>query len=214
MRINRKFLSACRTVHIYLTMLGLAVMFLFGLTGFTVNHEDWFGATIPLLRESSGQTPMKLIEAGDRLGIVEHLRSQFRIGGALSGYDDLEASLSIGFKTPGQIWEVSIDKKSGTTNVHEETFNFTAIINNLHRGRYSGPAWKWVIDISAILIVIACITGVVLWLALPKRRKWGIASLVVGTLGTIAIYAMLVPGPDPGRLTSPDQADVGAETGP
>ena len=51
-RINRRFLDYCRTIHIYLSMFGLLVMFLFGLTGFTVNHEDWFKATTPRVVES------------------------------------------------------------------------------------------------------------------------------------------------------------------
>lgn len=213
MHINRKFLAFCRTIHIYLTMLGLAVMFLFGVTGLTINHEDWFGATEPHVQELSGDTPVKLVAENDRLGIVEHLRSTFRISGALSGFDDLDDKLSLGFKNPGQIWEVEIDKATGKTTIHSESFNFTALINNLHRGRYSGAAWKWVIDISAILIVVACITGVVLWLALPKRRRYGIAAMVVGTLGTFLVYAMLVPGPDPGELVSkPAEKSVPAAT--
>jgi hypothetical protein len=203
--INRKFLAVCRTIHIYLTMLGLGVMLLFGITGFTINHEDWFGATAPHLTEAEGITPAALIAAQDRLGVVEHLRAAFHITGAVSGYDDLDDKLSIGFKSPNQIWEVEIDKASGKTYVHLESFNFTALINNLHRGRYAGAPWGWVIDFSAILIVIACFTGVVLWLVLPKRRRIGTAAMLLGTVGVVAIYCWLVPGPDPDYAAPPDQ---------
>jgi hypothetical protein len=196
MQINRKFLAFCRTIHIYLTMLALFVMLLFGITGFTVNHEDLFDATTPRISETNGQTPKDLITKNDRLMIVEHLRSTFRIRGALTSFDELEQSLSLGFKEPGQVWEIEISKADGKTAIHSEAFNFIAMINNLHRGRYAGESWRWVIDISAILILIACITGVVLWMALPKRRKIGIAAMLLGTLATLAIYAWLVPGPD------------------
>ena len=203
MQINRKFLAFCRTIHIYLTLLGLFVLLLFGITGFTVNHEDWFGATTPRVTESTGQTATALIEKNDRLAIVEHLRATFHISGAMTSFDDLEQTLSVGFKEPGQMWEIEIDKASGKTSVHNEAFNFVAMVNNLHRGRYAGPSWKWVIDISAILIVIACFTGVVLWLVLPKRRQLGIAAMVVGTVGTMLIYLWLVPGADVHRATEP-----------
>ena len=52
------------------------------------------------------------------------------------------------------------------------------------------------IDASAVLIVLACLTGIVMWLALPKRLKLGTAFLVLGTLAVIMTYLILVPGPD------------------
>ena len=193
-RINRTFLAACRTVHIYLTMLGLFVMLGFGVTGFTVNHEEWFGATTPRVREVSGRTPRELLEKKDSLHIVEHLRETLHITAAMTGFDDLGDKISVGFKSPNEIWEVEIEKADGKTAARCESFNTIALINNLHRGRYSGPVWSWVIDVSALLILLASITGFILWLALPKRRKLGIASIALGTLATILIFLLLVPG--------------------
>jgi hypothetical protein len=91
---------------------------------------------------------------------------------------------------------LEIAKDTGATTFHRETFNFFALINDLHRGRDAGAFWRWVIDLSAAAIVLACVTGFVLWLALPKRRKLGVIVLVAGTIGTLAFYYALVPGPD------------------
>jgi hypothetical protein len=194
--INRRLLSLCRTLHVYLTMLGLGVMLFFGITGFTVNHEDWFGATRPVVSDSSGQTPVELLAKGDGLRIVEHLRSTFHVAGAMTDFADDGGKFSISFKDPGQLWEIEIEKSTGKTSVHNESYNFTAIINNLHRGRYAGPAWSWIIDFSACFIALACLTGIVLWLALPQRRKFGVMALLLGTIGVLLIYHFLVPGPN------------------
>jgi len=195
-RVNRRLLDYSRTMHIYLSMFGLLVMFLFGLTGFTVNHEDWFGATTPHVHESEGRTPLDLLAQHDGLRIVEHLRSTFKISGAMTAFDVEDDRFSIGFKEPGQIWEIEIDKNTGVTRVHQELFNIAAVINNLHRGRYAGAAWRWVIDISAIMIVMACGTGMILWLALSRRRIIGASALMLGIIGTIVIYVHWVPGAD------------------
>jgi hypothetical protein len=195
-KLNRQFVEWCRTIHIYLTMLGLLVLLLFGITGFTVNHEDWFGATTPRVHDSEGKIPADLLARGDSLHIVERLRQDFHITGAMTSYDDLGDSIEVAFKDPGQLWNVEINKAAGDAKIHVEAFNFIAVIDNLHRGRYTGPAWHWVIDISALLIVVACFTGVVLWLTLPKRRKLGLAAVALGVLGTLIIYIMLVPGSD------------------
>jgi hypothetical protein len=213
--INRKLLSFSRSVHIYLTMLGLFVMMLFGVTGFTVNHEDWFGATTPHVTESEGHTPVELVAKKDALRIVEHLRKAHGITGALTGFEELEGKFSMGFKEPGRLWEVEVEKPSGKTHVHAEAFNFIALVNNLHRGRYAGPGWRWVIDLCALFIALACATGLVLWLALPKRRQLGILAVVLGTLGTIAIYLALVPGPDTEtQIVEPPTANSAPTTQP
>ncbi|MFT3787196.1 MAG: PepSY-associated TM helix domain-containing protein [Tepidisphaeraceae bacterium] len=198
MRINRSFLAVCRTVHIYLTMFGLLVMLLFGITGFTANHEAWFGATNFRLTELAGETPKDLIDKHDALRIVEHIRASFPVSGAMSSYDELEDQIAIGIRSPRDKWDIEIDRATGHTTVRGETTNFIGLINNLHRGRYSGVFWSIVIDVTALLIAIACFTGVVLWLVLPKRRKLGLAGLAVGVIGTFVIYAVLVPGPDVG----------------
>ena len=53
--IKRKLLYFSRTVHIYLTMLGMFLMLLFGITGFTIDHEDWCRATTPRVTSSSSR---------------------------------------------------------------------------------------------------------------------------------------------------------------
>jgi hypothetical protein len=194
--IRKNFLALCRTLHVYLTMLGLLVMLLFGVTGFTINHEEWFGATRPRVTEMESVTPRDLLARGDALRIVEQVRSDWHIAGALSDYDAGDDRVSMAFKEPGQLWEVEIDRSSGHTRVHNETYNLAAYLNNLHRGRYAGPAWRWVIDVSALFIVLACATGIILWLALPRRRTLGILALAVGVVGTFGIIYALVPGPD------------------
>ena len=206
MHINRKLLHHSRTLHIYLTMLGVFVMLLFGITGFTIDHEEWFNATTPTVTETTGQTPADLVAKKDALRIVEHLRQTWHITAALTDFVELDDSFSVGFKAPGQLWEIEVAKAGGATHVHAEAYNFVALINNLHRGRYAGGAWRWVIDVSALLIVLACATGFVLWLALPKRRMFGVLVLLLGTLGTLLVYWALVPGPDAAAKLIPSAA--------
>lgn len=194
--IKHKVLTLCRTLHVYLTMLGLLVMLLFGITGFTINHEEWFGATHPRTIDREGTVPPELLARGDALRIVEHLRSTYKVSGAMTDYDAADDRVSIAFKDPGQLTEVEIEKSTGHARLHNETYNLAAYLNNLHRGRYSGPAWSWVIDLTALFIVLACATGIVLWLALPRRRTLGLIALAVGVLGTFGVIYALVPGGD------------------
>lgn len=199
--INKTLLTVCRSVHIYLTMLGLLVMLLFGITGFTINHEGGMTAATPRVTEVEGKVPLALITAHDELRMVEHLRQTFAIKGAMTDFTEISDEFAVAFKEPGQVWDITIAKADGQVTARSEEYGFIAIINNLHRGRYTGPAWSLVIDFSAILIVLACLTGFVLWLALPRRRQLGIAFLAAGTVATMAVIYVWVPGPDatPGK---------------
>ncbi len=196
MTINKTLLTVCRAVHIYLTMLGLLVMLLFSVTGLTINHEHALGATHAEVNELTGSVPPPLIAQHDNLRIVEHLRETLKIRGAMTNFSDLSDEIAVAFKEPGQVWDITVAKDTGRVIARHERYGATAILNNLHRGRYTGPAWSWVIDFSAALIVLACVTGFVLWLALPRRRQLGIAFLAVGTVATMAVIYFFVPGPD------------------
>ena len=45
------------------------------------------------------------------------------------------------------------------------------LVNNLHKGRGTGAAWSWVIDLSAAVLLVCGVTG--LWLLwYVKRRRW------------------------------------------
>lgn len=191
--MNRTFLAWTRTIHIYLTMAALALMLFFAVTGFTVNHEEWFGATTPRVRNVTGTTPAGWVKGEDKLRIVEHLRSQMGVSGAMTDFETDEDKYHVVFKGPGRVCEATIARPDGKTDVEIKTFGLTGRINDLHRGRDAGEPWRWVIDASALLIVLACITGVILWLALPKRRKLGIAWLLAGVAGSVAFYWWLVP---------------------
>jgi len=190
--MNRTFLAWTRTIHIYLTMAALGLMLFFALTGFTVNHEDWFGATTPHDRTETGTTPAEFVTAKDKLKIVEHLRSHFSVTGALYAFETDDDPYTVEFRSPGRNSVAKI-QADGKTEVKIETFGLIARINDLHRGRSAGEPWRWMIDASAIVIILAAITGVILWLALPKRRKLGIVATVLGLVICIAFYWMVVP---------------------
>lgn len=53
----------------------------------------------------------------------------------------------------------------------------------------SGPVWSWVLDISAILLLIGSVAGLLMWIGLPRRRRLGL----VARIGSTVIYLAFVP---------------------
>ncbi len=68
-----------------------------------------------------------------------------------------------------------------------------AIINDLHMGRNSGSGWAVLIDVAAALLGFVSISGMILLLSLIKRRNWGLAYMVTGTVASVAVYLFFVP---------------------
>ncbi len=68
-----------------------------------------------------------------------------------------------------------------------------ALMNDLHKGRDSGTAWSWVIDISALLMVFVSVTGFILIFYLRRKRMSGVLTAVAGTVLLGLVYYFWVP---------------------
>ncbi len=173
-----------------------AVVFFFAVTGLTLNHPQWFSSQRHTATLKGALDPLWTNTTDDlvkKLEIVEHLRSAQGIQGALGEFrlDAAEASLT--FKAPGYSADVFLDRASGRYEVIELRMGFVAIMNDLHKGRDSGDAWKVLIDVSAILLVFVSLTGLVLLWFLHKHRTAGFLLLAAGGVLTYLLYAIWVP---------------------
>jgi hypothetical protein len=190
-------------LHIYVSMFGLAAVLFFSVTGITLNHPDWFSGDSERQVQAEGEIEPKWLNAGTpgpegatptdpsgqvaKLEIVEHLRKTHGVRGALTDFrvDDRECTVS--FKGAAYAADAIIDRESGHYNLTQTEHGFIAVINDLHKGRDTGPVWSAVIDISAVVLTIISLTGLTLLFYLKLRRKPGV---VVGLLGAAVIAAI------------------------
>ena len=70
---------------------------------------------------------------------------------------------------------------------------FAAVINDLHKGRDTGPIWKAIIDVSAGLLLFISITGLVLLYFVHKYRLAGVILFGSGAALTYLTYIVWVP---------------------
>lgn len=190
---GRLFLSVSRTLHIYLTMLVCLLLLFFGTTGFMLNHADWFG--LETIRNSTreGTLPRTMLVPLDKLAVVEQLRSEYGAVGAVDSFEAEPESLRIVFKRPGLRSEANIAIADGKLQFSTEQRGTAALLTDLHKGASAGTGWKWVIDGTAVLLVFGSLSGLILWISLPRRRALGIGALAVGLLSSVATYWFLVP---------------------
>ncbi len=200
-----------RWLHIYLSMFGLAAVLFFSVTGLTLNHPDWFPGIGERRTEAEGKIRREWLNRGGAAGnlesregpdpsarvakleIVEYLRATHAIHGALAEFrvDDQECVVT--FKGPAYAADAFIDLASGDYRITQTYHGMVAVLNDLHKGRDSGPVWSAVIDISAVLMTIISLTGLVLLFYLKLRRISGVVVALAGAAVVVALYRLSVP---------------------
>ncbi|MEC8427647.1 MAG: PepSY-associated TM helix domain-containing protein, partial [Pseudomonadota bacterium] len=81
----------------------------------------------------------------------------------------------------------------GTLLIEHKQGSLLALLNDLHKGRHTGPAWSWLIDISAAVISIFAITGMIILLQHKRYRRAGLSAAFAGTLLPCLYYWLYVP---------------------
>ncbi len=128
-----------------------------------------------------------------KLEVVEHLRKEHGIRGALAEFKVDERECMVTFKGPGYSADAFIDRETGHYRMTESRHGFLAVINDLHKGRDTGRAWAVVIDVSAGLMVVISLTGLILLFYIKRRRIPGSIIGLVGTAALVAMYWFWVP---------------------
>ena len=85
-----------------------------------------------------------------------------------------------------------IDRTTGAYDLTKTSAGFVGIINDLHKGRDTGPIWSVVIDIAAILMTLVSLTGMILLLFIRRKRFSGLLMAALGLLIAYIVYKIWV----------------------
>ena len=187
-----------RWLHIYLSMVSFAIVLFFSVTGLTLNHPTWLGGDKQVNVKNKGALNVKWVNNPDtnkiaKLEIVEFLRKTYNVKGYVSEFriDDTEVSVSL--KGPAYSADAFIDRETGKYELSEIKMGIVAVMNDLHKGRDSGSGWGWIIDISAVFLILVSLSGLILLCFIKKRRVAGFITGIIGLIICYLIYVIFVP---------------------
>lgn len=201
--INKRALySTSRALHIYISTALFFLLILFCVSGIVLNHVDWLKndknngqvtATIPaeLVTKANAQldtlpTLYPEIEA--------FLAKQYSLTKVKSiEWEKEDALVIIDYPLPAGFAYAELDFTTGELNLDYQTGGFLSLIGDLHKGRYTGEVWSWVIDISAVLMIIFAITGMIILFQNRKKRNLGVLITLLGVATPLVIYLCWVP---------------------
>jgi hypothetical protein len=179
-------------LHIYISMAGFTLVLLFALTGLTLNHED-FGWTQPKVTHAAITLPADAFEHPDQGALERRLRATLRLRAPLTDYREDANQVQLTFAAPGHRTVVTVNRPQRTAEVETETRGLLGRLDDLHKGFDSGAAWFWIIDLTAVLLTLSALTGMVTLLTFRARRRSGFIVAVLGVVSIVALYAIWVP---------------------
>lgn len=146
----------------------LVGMLLFAATGITLNNATHI-ESIPVVAKKSATVPAALLNqikaepSSDKAALPKATADWVAdaIGVELAGipgeWSEAEVYLSLP-RPGGDAWLV-IDRASGEVSYERTDRGWVSYFNDLHKGRNTGTAWSWFLDIFSIAALVFCITG-------------------------------------------------------
>ena len=180
-----------RRLHSWFSMTSLLVVLFFAVTGITLNHPTWFGASTPQTQTSTGTLPASAVRDGsaDPLAISEYLRSDLGVTGQVTAHAETAVGGTIDYEGPGTTASVQYSSTSGAYTLTTTSYGLVGVLNDLHKGRHTGSSLSWLIDISGGLLTLVAATGLILQLYIRRSRR---AGLVLGGIGAVAGVVLML----------------------
>ncbi|WCM25608.1 PepSY-associated TM helix domain-containing protein [Sphingomonas sp. QA11] len=193
------WLKQLHTWHWISSALSLVGLLLFAVTGFTLNHAADIEAKptvvakaaalpAPLLRAVApveGPDVKKPLPPEVATWVEAHFPASAR-GDAEWSADEIYLALP----RPGGDGWVSINRASGAVTSEFTDRGWISYLNDLHKGRNSGAAWKWFIDIFAFACLVFALTGLVLLQLHAAKRPitWPLVALGLAIPAGLAVF--------------------------
>lgn len=186
---RRDFYRHARYVHGWLSAFAFLILMFFALTGLFLNNPNWFEPEKDENTVTVSMTPDLLAkvkgEENPSTDILNFVRAEHTLVGRFQSSEVLDGEVMIRLESPAGSTDVWAMLDTGEIEVSSKPASTVSLINDLHRGKNAGTAWSWLIDISAITILILSIAGFILFLSIKSR-------LLTHLLLTAASLAVLI----------------------
>lgn len=148
-------------------------MLLFTITGFTLNHasdieskprvQSKQAQLTDVLRTELAAQPTEGKGRGKGLPLPEGVRQWAAATWGVNALGkDAEWSkdeVYLSLPRPGGDAWLRIDRASGNVEYEVTDRGWISYLNDLHKGRHTGAAWRWFIDVFAAACLVFCLTG-------------------------------------------------------
>lgn len=194
-----EFFRQSRIWHAYISAFAFIALIFFSLTGLLLNHPAWFEnkteapAKEKLLTIAASDLAKAKATSDPGKALADIVDKQIDLIGGFKSAETVDDEVLISFESVKGRSDIIVDLQTGAAEVSVERSDAVTVINELHRGKNSGAAWAWIIDITAILILALSIVGYVLFFSLRFRLRTSLILTGVSLGLLAAVFIFLIP---------------------
>ncbi len=193
------YLKQLHTWHWVSAAISLVAMLLFSVTGITLNHAATISAT-PVTVERDGTLPASLLpqlagKSGDAAlpdAVADAIQSAVKLDAHGKPGEWSDGEVYVALPRPGGDGWVSIDRTSGAITAEVTDRGWVSYLNDLHKGRNSGAAWFWFIDVFAAACILFTLTGLLLLQLHARHRPSTWPIVIAGLVLPVLIAVFLI----------------------
>lgn len=183
-----RWLKALHGWHWVSAAISLSLLALFSVTGITLNHAAQIPGQphtvsrhlqLPETLRARLATRSDTAEAALPEEIGAWLRDEAGIRLTTQPVEWSGGEAYVSLPRPGGDGWISIDTDTGRVEHESTDRGWIAYLNDLHKGRNTGAAWRWIIDLFALACLVFALTGLgLLWLHRRHRpMTWPLVAL-------------------------------------
>lgn len=192
------FYRQCRVWHGWLSAFAFIALMFFSGTGLLLNHPEWFAGEAAPSQESKAAVAVADIRRGlaapqPVAALSEILVQQKLVGGIFASGDVEDDEAYLRFEGVSGNTSVTLNLKSGSVAIARQRASVLTILNDLHRGKNAGQAWKWLIDVSAGIFFALSLVGYILFFSLRRRLVISLGLTAVSLAVLAGFFLMFVP---------------------
>jgi len=197
MKANRKafWVRLLHQTHWISAAISLVAILLFSFTGITLNHA----ADIPsrtTITTKEARLPSGLLATLEQdaatPAITEWFQQHLQLTPAWPNAEWDEEEVYLDLPRPGGDAWLTIHRETGDVFYESTSRGGIAWLNDLHKGRNTGKAWSWFIDIFAVACLVFSITGLILLQLYSKNRPSTWPLVATGTLLPVLLLLFFV----------------------
>lgn len=194
----KKFVNVCRVLHVIASLVGVVVMCLMAVTGVMMMHPKTFNVDGIVTRSATATISAEVARGRDKGAIARAVQKALPSAGAVesiekSQEEGKEGSFQVVLSCPQRRFDGTVDAAGNVSGSIDEN-SLAGTLSNLHKSPFpKAHRWKILMDVGAGSMVLACLTGIVLWLGSKARRIIGLVSFIAGLVAFVGGYFWLVP---------------------
>lgn len=170
----RDFYRHVDVIHGFLSAFAFVLLCFFALTGLLLNNPHWFNTTpdqqAQRITLPSAVAQELITQENPSNDLLDYLKQNTNLIGRYQRTEVIHQQVRITLASPAGSTDILAQLDTGIVQISHRSSSTLSLIKNLHQAHHAGEAWRWFVNVTAILILLLCIAGYMLSLSLNTQR--------------------------------------------